>query len=322
MSTSRKTTQGPDRALPRWKWSSVSKDALLLGQVHPLVTEGKHGPGTNSQHRSRSVETCMALPAVSLRGLTVSRLIVGGNPFSGHAHQTAALSAEMLDYYTTAKIHDVLATCEQCGINTFLGRADAHIIRVLREYWNAGGTIQWIAQTAPEMASLESNIKHAADAGAAAIYLHGGWVDRCFEQDRLNEVAAGLEAIRRTGLPVGLAAHFPAYHLRAAERFEVDFQMVCMFTCRSLHYGGGEHFDQADVPAALDAIERLPSTCIAYKLLGAGRYDPREMLPLVYNRLKPGDLGLLGFYPKHHPRQVEETVALVEQILAAQPAAG
>ena len=33
------------------------------------------------------------------------------------------------------------------GITTFFGRGDNHVIRVLREYWNEGGKLQWVAQT-------------------------------------------------------------------------------------------------------------------------------------------------------------------------------
>jgi hypothetical protein len=55
-------------------------------------------------------------------------------------------------------------------------------------------------------------------------------------------------------------------------------------------------------------------------VLGAGRYDPAERLPMVYRGIKPSDPVLLGFYTEHHRSQVEDTVALVQQILAGLPA--
>lgn len=262
----------------------------------------------------------MGVPSVSIAGLTCSRLIVGGNPFSGHSHQTGAVSAEMLDYYTTARIREVLARCEQLGITTFIGRADAHIRRLLREYWNDGGTITWIAQTAPEFANLERNIKEAVDGGASAVYLHGGWLDSAWSQGDLGAIEAGLATIRKLGVPCGMAAHYPKIHREAAARFATDFHMVCCFQCGSIHAGQGHTFDLADLPEALEAIAAIDKPCVAYKVLGAGRFAPSDMLPRVVSVLKRNDAVLMGFYPKHQPRQIEETVALFVRALEQQAA--
>ena len=101
----------------------------------------------------------MALPRIRIGSLEVSKLIVGGNPFSGISHQSVERNDEMADYYTTAKIKETLADCERCGINTFIGRADNHIARLIREYRNEGGAIQWIAQSAPERKDIVHNLQ-------------------------------------------------------------------------------------------------------------------------------------------------------------------
>ncbi len=260
----------------------------------------------------------MPLSTVSFAGMSVSRLIVGGNPFSGHAHKGAELRDEMLDYYTTARIIETLRTAEAHGITTFIGRADAHIQRVLREYWNEGGKLDWIAQTAPEMASLERNIHAAVESGAKAVYLHGGWVDQHWSQGNHAAVEAGLARIRSLGVPGGIAAHYPKIHREAAAALPTDFHLVCCFQCGSIHQGQGERFDLADMAEALACIARLDKPCIAYKVLGAGRYRPAEQLPRVMAALKPSDAVLMGFWTKHHPTQIEETVALFEQIEQAE----
>ena len=257
----------------------------------------------------------MSLPQMTLGTLRISRLMVGGNPFSGHAHQTPELSREMLDYYSTARIHQVLRTCESTGIDTLVARADAHIMRMLRDYRNDGGGMQWIAQTAPEMLSLERNIQQAADNGAAAIYLHGGWVERQWCTGHKTDVAAGLQAIRNTGRPAGIASHFPTVHREIAAELAPDFHLVCCFQCGSIHNQQGERFDLDDVAAALEVTGQLARPCIVYKVLGAGRYDPAVMLPRVYSSIKPADAVLIGFWPKHQPRQVEETAALVRRLI-------
>lgn len=258
----------------------------------------------------------MAIPQIQFAGLVVSRLIVGGNPFSGNSHRSDATSREMRDYYTTARIIEVLARCESLGINAFVGRADAHIIRVLHEYWNAGGRMAWIAQTAPEMRSVDDNVRRAVGEGARAVYIHGGWFDERFEAGNLAEVERALATIRGAGVPAGIAGHIPEYHLAAVGQLAADFHLVCCYRCGGIRAAKGEAFDSADFAPALAAIARLPRPCIAFKLLGAARFDPAVQIPTAARTIKPTDAILVGFFPKHQPRQVEDVVALVERELA------
>jgi hypothetical protein len=46
----------------------------------------------------------MSLPTVTIGPHRISRLTIGGNPFSGFSHQNAQRDAEMLDYYSVARI--------------------------------------------------------------------------------------------------------------------------------------------------------------------------------------------------------------------------
>lgn len=72
-----------------------------------------------------------SLPQVDFCGRSISRLIIGGNPFSGNSHQNPQLDAEMEDFFTTKRIKDTLHTCLQNGINTAQLRGDKHIVRIL-----------------------------------------------------------------------------------------------------------------------------------------------------------------------------------------------
>lgn len=263
----------------------------------------------------------MALPRVSIAHLQVSRLMAGGGAISGISHQHREADQAMMNWFTAARVLAHWRTCEACGINTFLARADTHIMRLLRDHWNDGGTLQWFAQTAPEYRSLQQNIQRAAEHGAAAIYLHGGWFEQHWTAGEFDLIEQALDWIRATGKAVGVGSHLPQVHLAVSSRLELDFQMVCVHQCGSVHAGGGERFDPADVPLALEAIRNISRPCIAYKVLGAGRYLPGERLPLVYHGIKPTDPVLIGFYPEHHPTQVEDTVAMVERILREVPTA-
>ena len=98
------------------------------------------------------------MKTVKFGNVSVSKVILGGNPFSGFSHQTPERDREMVDYFTTDRIKVTMRQAEMLGVTTFLGRVDKHIRRILTEYWNEGGKIQWLAQTAPEFTSLEVNI--------------------------------------------------------------------------------------------------------------------------------------------------------------------
>src|SRR5438105_7585730 len=99
------------------------------------------------------------LPTVRLGGADISRLVIGGNPFSGNSHTSAACDADMMDYFTTERIKETLFACEQHGLTAMQSRGDRHVLRMLREYRNEGGKMHWIAQIASELADLKGHIR-------------------------------------------------------------------------------------------------------------------------------------------------------------------
>ena len=133
------------------------------------------------------------LPTIKLGNLEVSRLIVGGNPFSGNSHVDGAMDEAMRDFFTTAKIKETLHKCEECGINTMQMRGDMHIMRIVREYRQEGGKMKWIAQTASEFSSYEGNVRQIAAAGADAIYHHGTTTDSLFKAGKYEEIEERMQ---------------------------------------------------------------------------------------------------------------------------------
>jgi hypothetical protein len=239
--------------------------------------------------------------------LNVSRLVIGGNPFSGFSHQTAEMSKAMMDYYTTDRIKATLRRAEELGINTFLGRADAHIMRVLNEYHNEGGQIQWIAQTAPEISNVEENIRRARFFGAKACYLHGGMVDIMVREGRIEEFRPWLALIKELGMLPGLCTHAPANPFLFEEKnLGAEFYMCCMYNV----YERGEVYLPEDREAMCITISQIPKPCFAFKILAAGRNEPRQAFSYVFSRIKPSDAVVVGIYTEHQPTQLEDNVAL------------
>ena len=108
---------------------------------------------------------------VTIGKTAVSRLCMGGNPFSGFSHQGRERSEEMPAYYTPERIKEVLRAAEEAGINAFFGRTDDRIVGTIKEYWKEGGNFQWFAQVRTEKGEPDSWrgwLRAAIDVGSAA----------------------------------------------------------------------------------------------------------------------------------------------------------
>jgi hypothetical protein len=111
---------------------------------------------------------------IQLGNHKVSKFILGGNPFSAVSHLGTDTDEKMRRYFTVAQIKDILRDAEAHGVNTIIARGDAHISRLMYEYHNDGGQIQWLTQTCPEFASIDSSIGGALLGGAIGCHIHGG----------------------------------------------------------------------------------------------------------------------------------------------------
>ncbi len=261
------------------------------------------------------------LSHIQLGSLQVSRLIAGSNPISGFSHANSERSRQMLEYFTVDGIKAHLRACEAQGVNALVARADRFIMRVLAEYWRDGGRIQWIAQTAPEMKDPLANIRQAKQAGASAIFVHGGDVDQLFAQDKVEEIRARVELIQSLGLPAGVAAHEPRNLLDIQKKgIPVDFFLVCMYNLTGYRGNAAsepkEEFAFTDRAIALAALPRLERPCVAYKVLGAGRLSPEEGLADVRMALRPTDGVLIGMYPPDRSDIVGDNVRRIAALIA------
>lgn len=252
------------------------------------------------------------LPKIKIGNNEVTRLIVGGNPFSGNSHMSGELSKEMRDYYTAEKIKETLKECEKCGINTIQARGDNHIMRVLIEYWNEGGKLQWIAQTASERASVPANIGQIAGTGAIACYHHGSKTDSLYKAGKIDIVKDMLMAMKDNGLPAGLGTHDPMV-IRYAEdnNFGVDFYMLAFYNLSKRK----EEYLPEDRAEACKVIKEVDKPFLAFKIMAAGRNEPNEAFQYTYENIKPKDAVVVGVFTKYQPNQVAEDAALARKFI-------
>ena len=160
----------------------------------------------------------------------ISRLIIGGNPFSGNSHVSREMDNEMMDFYNTENIKKVLFDCQSHGISAMQLRADRHLTRIIREYRLGGGNMQWIAQTCPELGDFAGSVRGMMEYKPIAIYHHGTITDNLFKDGKIAELKDRLAAIRATGALVGLGSHMPELVEYSEEHgFDVDFYMTCVY---------------------------------------------------------------------------------------------
>ena len=263
------------------------------------------------------------MQTVRLGDREVTRFILGGNPFSGFSHQTAEMDNHMRHYFTTACIKKVMAKAEAAGVNAFIGRADFHICRVLTEYWDEGGRIQWFAQTCPEIGAPEPSVDRAKAFGAAGVHVHGGYVDHLFAQGRIGEVQPVVARMREAGLVAGLAGHNPeVFRWAESVKLDVDYYMCCYYNSahrdkRAEHVPGmKEWFLQEDRHIMTELVEGLSKPVIHYKIMAAGRNDPAEAFGYAARCMRAGDAVCVGIYDEQKPDMVAENVRLLEEAIA------
>lgn len=269
------------------------------------------------------------LPTINFGGHNVSRLIIGGNPFSGNSHVSSAMDEEMEDYFTTENIKKTLFRCQECGINTMQLRADKHIFRIMREFHLEGGNLHWIAQTAPEIGSFEGNIKQLIKYNPIAIYHHGTVTDSLFKNGKYDEIKNRLKILRQTGKLVGLGTHMPEVIEYAEEHnWDIDFYMASIHNLSKIDRvssavtgksNSEEPFDDEDRKIMYHTIRSTEKPCLAFKILGATRkcQSPETVKAAfeeAFENIKPIDAIVVGMFPKVRD-QVYENAKMIEEIL-------
>lgn len=256
-----------------------------------------------------------------IRQVQVSRFILGSNPFSGFSHQSEAMDWAMRHYFNSANIKQVMFEAQSLGVNTLIARSDFHVMRTLMEFRDEGGTLQWFAQTCPEVGSHEACILRAASYGAKAVHIHGGVMDNLYAQGKLDEIPLAVDMIHEKGMLAGIAAHNPRVIAWAEEHLDVDYFLCCYYnpTPRDEHAAhipdAPERYLEEDRTAMTDLIRQLSRPVVHYKIMAAGRNDPKEAFAFAASKMRANDTVCVGIYPKDRPEILSEDVRLLEESL-------
>ena len=251
---------------------------------------------TSASVKTRNVSLLSELkekvPMTKLGNLEVSRLICGGNLIAGAAHTRDLIYSSQLlkNYFTDEKIWETFRLSEATGINTALVRTAHDTIKVINQYWDLGGKIQWLAQTYsyPEKGKIFDNTQWAIDAGASAVYLQGNIADKWMLAGRVDLFEKFLGHFHGKGMPVGIGGH----ELEVVKMVEEN-GLPCDFYMKTLHTHNYWSYqpDEPKPPVRLNKpdnywcrkpeetikyMEKVEKPWISYKILAAGALKPKE----------------------------------------------
>ncbi len=150
----------------------------------------------------RATASAGAFPTGKIKGVEISRLICGSNPFYGGAHSRDLIYVGKLlrGYNTEEKIFDTLEICEESGINTMIEGNPAVRYRKAR-----GGRMQALAMIMLDGEAVETgeglleDTRKAIDNGVTGAFIRGAEADRWVQSGKARPDRQVSELVGRTG---------------------------------------------------------------------------------------------------------------------------
>lgn len=229
------------------------------------------------------------VPKGKIGNMEVSRLIMGGNLIGGWAHARDLIYTDKLvkAYHTDERVMITMQMAEQCGIDTIM--TNPQLCRIINKYWReTGGRMKFISDSGHKDGLL-AGIRQSEEAGAAAMYCHGGVSDKLANEGKFDDIVKGIELIRSFGKPAGIGAH------------RIETIMACVeqsikpdFWVKTLHHhnywsaqvdteqrstvdkGFRDNMFCFKPQETIDFMNSLEEPWIAFKVLAAGAIKPQD----------------------------------------------
>jgi len=265
--------------------------------------------GTGGRNPIASVpDSEIQVPKLKFGKVEISRMIVGVNTFLGFGHYNDILGAVMKEWYTAAKVVEVLQRCEKYGLNAYnyvhMGRAQADWERYLAE----GGRMHLVAQaTTNDPAELVNAVK------PMAAWVQGERTDDAFRAGKMETIRDYCKKLRDLGVTmVGVGSHIPEVLAMVEEQgWDVDFYAGCVYNRRRTQpelrklLGGelpempNEVYLQDDPARMYKVFRQTRKPCVAFKIMAAGRVrSPEAAFKQAFQSIKPNDFVCVGMFPR------------------------
>jgi hypothetical protein len=263
------------------------------------------------------------MPRIQIGKHSLCRLICGNNTFGAGSHLSVFVNYEMASYFTPEQVLKTLRRCEEAGISTW--QASAGSLDLYRRYLDGGGKMQFLAIETDQPGVVEK----LAKGGCIGIAHHGEATDSLFKQRQLDKVNDLLKRVRDAGLLVGVSTHMPdVVDAVESKGWDLDYYMTCLY---ERHRGEadlqkllgdvplpvGEVYLKSDPPRMFKAMRQTKRTCLAFKMLAAGRLSERpewveRAFKDTFAAIKPNDGVIVGIYDRYGD-QAAQNAALVRR---------
>ncbi len=277
------------------------------------------------------------LPTTTFLGKTVTRMIVGDNPQTGHSYIVDRITGdEMKAFYTPEKILETLFVIQDAGYNTIMPLSTPQNLEILKKFRKEGGKLNIIFQPYTAI-PLEEMLPQMLELEPLGIYHQGTKTDFYNETGDMKTFFSNLELLKNSGVKFGIGTHVPETVLRAErENWGADFYTFCMYNARRNRRGEDSGFITGKTKAGLvfypndrfDAykvVQQVKKPFIAYKIFAGGQVftgpDPSEypkvaeaFIKETYENIKPGDVACVGVFQRDSD-QARGNAEIVRRIL-------
>jgi hypothetical protein len=269
--------------------------ALSVG-LASMRALGKAGMGVDS------TEASSGMPMITLGGFSVSRLILGSNPFWGFWHGNPRKPKP----YTQDGRKAVMDAAAGLGLTAIWTPGYKEWVALWNEYKDRGGKLEtWIGQPdGYQGVSLENQITACAKNGGKAVCVQGENVDAAVKNGDFDKLKRWVGLIKDYGMPAGLASHMPGTILKLEDQnLPVDFYHLTL--------GVPNSFESEDRERTLETIRKIDKPMVVFKVIGAGRFNPMVDLPYVLKTIRRKDGLCIGV---DNAEQLAENAELVRRL--------
>jgi hypothetical protein len=297
------------------------KSSVLASAALPLAWHANAAATVESASSSTPVlEPREALPMGKIGDQTFSRLMLGGNLMSGHAHarDLPYVARLMRQYNTDAKIRQTLEVAEHHGITTMNSWVMDNN-QPLFDHWKGGGKMRWIAQVRLDGKGGFDQARRAIAEGAAGVHMTGDNAEGLLYRNQFEKVAEMLQFIKAHKCIAGVGAHDLQVVVECErQKFDVDFYAKTFHTHdyytapRADETGALGKYDNSwcnDPEAVVECMASVRKPWIAFKILAAGALAPRAAFPHAFT--SGADFILVGMFDW----QIEENAALAGRVV-------
>lgn len=277
------------------------------------------------------------LPTTQFLGKTVTRMIVGDNPQTGHSYIVDRITGdEMKAFYTPEKILETLFVIQDAGYNTIMPLSTPENLVILKKFRKEGGRLNIIFQPYTAI-PLEEMLPQMLELEPLGIYHQGTKTDFYNETGDMKTFFSNLELLKNSGVKFGIGTHVPETVLRAErENWGADFYTFCMYNARRNRRGEDSGFITGKTKAGLifnandrfDAyrvVQQVKKPFIAYKIFAGGQifsgHEPPEypkvaeaFIKETYENIKPGDVACVGVFQRDSD-QARGNAEIVRRVL-------